>query len=180
LDYFTAACMPWEHKYDFRLKLHKLYRVDRPGENGRLMVASERCRHLFHGTQFESAHGIVCDGFRLPDKAGMFGKGVYFADCPLKSWRYCFSSKQLGDILPKATGIGGLVFICWVDLGTQKEQKKAAPSLTEYKKTWWGWFQGYADKYDSVVGLTKEDGGALLVPEYVHVFNLRSVDKFLQ
>ena len=23
---------------------------------------------------------------------GMFGKGIYFADCPLKSWRYCFPS----------------------------------------------------------------------------------------
>lgn len=24
----------------------------------------------------------------------MFGKGIYFADCPLKSWRYCFQSQD--------------------------------------------------------------------------------------
>ena len=28
---------------------------------------------------------------------GMFGKGIYFADCPLKSWRYCFPSTCLRD-----------------------------------------------------------------------------------
>eukprot|EP00929_Paragymnodinium_shiwhaense_P071104 TRINITY_DN36123_c0_g1_i1.p1 TRINITY_DN36123_c0_g1~~TRINITY_DN36123_c0_g1_i1.p1 ORF type:complete len:293 (+),score=17.18 TRINITY_DN36123_c0_g1_i1:304-1182(+) len=167
LDYFTASCLSWEHKYDFKLRLHRLLRVDRPGEDGRLMQVTERSRRLFHGTKFESARGIVSDGFRLPAVAGMFGKGIYFADCPLKSWRYCFPSAALSISMPKLMKRGGLIFLCWVDLGTQREQKGAQPGLAGYKKTWWGWLRGHADEYDSVVGLPEEQGGALRAPEYV-------------
>lgn len=43
---------------------------------------------FFHGTRRDSASAITCDGFRLPGWHGMFGRGVYFADCPLKSLQY--------------------------------------------------------------------------------------------
>ena len=36
----------------------------------------------------EGVEGIPKTGFRLPAWHGMFGRGVYFADCPLKSLRY--------------------------------------------------------------------------------------------
>jgi len=168
LDYFTASCnLRWKHKYNYRLKLHKLWRVDRPDDDdddGRPMTPSDRGRHLFHGTGTESAQGIVRDGFRLPKTGGMFGKGIYFADCPMKCWSYCCKQLRFGG--------RGLVFLCRVDLGTQCRKKWGDSSLdavvlAEKRKTWWGWAQGYTKKYDSVVGLTEEEGGSLRVPEYI-------------
>lgn len=39
----------------------------------------------FHGTSQSSIDNIVKDGFKLPQKAGMFGKGIYFATNSSKS-----------------------------------------------------------------------------------------------
>lgn len=50
-----------------------------------------RPTQLFHGTAVESVPQIIKNGFRLPKKhahGGMFGKGIYFAETPLKSVRY--------------------------------------------------------------------------------------------
>ncbi len=45
-------------------------------------------KRLFHGTRRESARAIVHGGFCLPPRGGMYGRGIYFADCPLKSLQY--------------------------------------------------------------------------------------------
>eukprot|EP00927_Polykrikos_kofoidii_P060495 TRINITY_DN55458_c0_g1_i1.p1 TRINITY_DN55458_c0_g1~~TRINITY_DN55458_c0_g1_i1.p1 ORF type:complete len:451 (+),score=69.65 TRINITY_DN55458_c0_g1_i1:81-1433(+) len=164
-DCFMASCLPWADKYDFELSVKSLFRVTRPGDP--TLEGAEGVRSLFHGTQWESAKGIVCDGFRLPDKPGMFGKGIYYADCPLKSWRYCFPTKLMSEVMPRLTGHGGLIFMCSVSLGKVREEKAAAPHLVGYRKTLLAWFRGNRDAYDSVVGLTEESGGALRVPEYV-------------
>lgn len=37
---------------------------------------------LFHGTSEEAAHSIAKSDFRMPSSAGLFGKGLYFADVP--------------------------------------------------------------------------------------------------
>merc|ERR1712048_1196420 len=42
----------------------------------------------FHGTGLDSAHQIAKIGFRLPKHAGLYGRGVYFADNPRKSANY--------------------------------------------------------------------------------------------
>lgn len=166
-DFFGAACMPGEGKFDFSLGVANLYRVER-GSSTSAVEGADSIRPLFHGTQWESAKGIICDGFRLPEKGGMFGKGIYFADCPLKSWRYCFASKALSKLVPKTTGRGGLILMCWVNLGVTREERTAAPGLTGYKQWgFWHWWQGGRGAYDSVVGVEEERGGALRMPEYV-------------
>merc|ERR1712032_1560085 len=33
----------------------------------------------YHGTRASGAKGIICDGFKLPNHSGMFGRGLYFA-----------------------------------------------------------------------------------------------------
>lgn len=169
-DFFIASCMSWEHKFNFDLSIKTLYRIDQPDLRKTTSIpgAVSASRRLFHGTQWEGAMGIACDGFRLPTNPGMFGKGIYFADCPLKCWRYCFPSKRMSEQLPKLMGKGGFVFMCWVDLGQTREERDAKPELTGYDRSgWYAWLTGQRDAYDSVVGLTHEDGGALRVPEFI-------------
>lgn len=162
-QFFSEACDQWAHKYDFGLQVARLYRVSSVPSGPSAPAAKD----LFHGTPWEAAKGIVCDGFRMPNNPGMFGKGLYFADCPLKSWRYCFKSFNLSKLLPKTTGRGGLIFMCSVDLGTTREERAADHSLSGYRRGWRAWFSGYKGAYDSVTGVEMERGGALRVPEYV-------------
>jgi len=168
-DFFASSCAPWVSKFDFGLRVKRLYRIDQPIADGTVPPASRPgARRLFHGTQFEGAQGIVCDGFRLPAHAGMFGRGLYFADCPLKCWRYCFPSRHLSEVMPRLTGRGGMIYMCWVDLGTVREEKEARPELTGYSRTpWRAWLTGQRGAYDAVKGVEMERGGALRVPEYV-------------
>eukprot|EP00929_Paragymnodinium_shiwhaense_P048711 TRINITY_DN24593_c0_g1_i1.p1 TRINITY_DN24593_c0_g1~~TRINITY_DN24593_c0_g1_i1.p1 ORF type:complete len:439 (+),score=37.54 TRINITY_DN24593_c0_g1_i1:77-1318(+) len=171
-DFFAASCKTWEHKYDFGLRPYRLYRVDRPGEDARKQKISASGRRLFHGTSFDAARSIVSTGFRLPRAGGMFGKGIYFADCPNKSWQYCFfwgpCMYPLHKYLPRVFHTPGIMFVCWVDLGKQKRKRWATGESAEgYKKTWWSYLVFGTDEYDSVVGLSKEEGGTLRVPEYV-------------
>ena len=71
------------------LLFHGAARRGGAGEGGHADGASVTCpRHRLTGTPIENAHAIVAEGFRLPPHGGMFGRGVYFADCPLKSLRY--------------------------------------------------------------------------------------------
>lgn len=165
-EYFMTNCQPWAHKYDFNLSVSKIYRIDKP--DPWTASSADSSRALFHGTSWEAAMGIVCDGFRLPSHPGMFGKGIYFADCPLKSWRYCFPSQEMANTLPRITGKGGYILMCWVDLGTTRQEKVAKPDLKGYnRKSWWNWITRQRGAYDSVTGLTEEEGGALRVPEYI-------------
>jgi hypothetical protein len=167
-DYFLASCVPWEQKFPFALEVKRIYRVDRPGGPPTKASCGEGVRQLFHGTGWESAKAICCDGFRIPSHAGMFGRGLYFADCPTKCWRYCFPSKQVAQLIPKATGRGGLIFACWVDLGQMREEKEAAKHLDGYdRNSWKAWLTRGRGAYDSVKGVEEEEGGALRVPEYV-------------
>eukprot|EP00415_Alexandrium_ostenfeldii_P004383 UN4383 len=97
----------------------------------------------------------------------MFGKGIYFADCPLKSWQY---THNLGEELVCCRR-GGLILGCLVDLGEQRLEAKANTNLSGYNRQgWWAWFTLQHGAYDSVVGLDHMQGGALRVPEYV-VYN---------
>jgi len=84
----------------------------------------------------------------------MFGKGVYFANCPLKSWQYCF--------------VPGLMLVCNVELGHSRLTHGAWSSINpdrDLKRGWWGRIFGRQD-YDSI---TASDGpiGCVRVPEFV-------------
>jgi len=163
---FEAGCHPWAHKYDFRLEIQRIYRM-RAARHRPVWASSVSARELFHGTPWDSAYGIVSDGFRLPEHPGMFGKGIYFADCPLKSWQY---TQTLGEQL-LCCSRGGLILMCLVDLGEQRREARANVDLKGYDRNgWWAWLTLQHGAYDSVVGLDHMRGGALRVPEYV-VYN---------
>jgi len=186
-DSFLEACATWSHKYDFKLQVLRIYKVNRPeDQTAPPLFPGTGAVQLFHGTSWEAGKAIVCDGYRLPAHAGMFGKGIYFADCPLKSWRYCFPTKQLSKTLPSATGRGGCIIMSWVELGKIREERSARTDLDGSRKRGWrGWFSGDRHAYDSVRGVETEAGGSVRVPEYViynpkqarvaYIFEVKSV-----
>eukprot|EP00427_Karlodinium_veneficum_P025152 CAMPEP_0169119066 /NCGR_PEP_ID=MMETSP1015-20121227/31345_1 /TAXON_ID=342587 /ORGANISM="Karlodinium micrum, Strain CCMP2283" /LENGTH=264 /DNA_ID=CAMNT_0009181895 /DNA_START=24 /DNA_END=818 /DNA_ORIENTATION=+ len=59
---------------------------------------------LFHGTSPPNAKSIVMNGFSLPSKAGMFGKGIYFAKTPLKSVQYARKATPTFGLWNRVTG----------------------------------------------------------------------------
>ena len=96
-EFVAAQCATQASKYRFGMELHDAWRVENSAldasfadfEAAHAAADKERnVRRLFHGSLKDNVHAIHYDGFRLPIHAGMFGKGVYFADCPLKSLQY--------------------------------------------------------------------------------------------
>lgn len=83
---------------DYSLKIRKLWRVRRgPALAQR---EAEACKlgkptPLFHGTSLSRAKTIAKEGFRLPKHSGLYGAGVYFADCPNKSVSYAPESSWM-------------------------------------------------------------------------------------
>jgi len=151
---FEDGCKAWADKYPFSLRLDRVHRKSTsPGALARTADG----KRLFHGTKWENAQGILLDGFRLPSHGGMFGKGIYFADCPLKSWQYTDYS---------ALGPGVMLF-CWVEMGKAKHAKRAMTHLSgPPHRNLFQWLRG-AEKFDSVVGDDHSAGGSLRVPEYI-------------
>jgi len=111
-----------EH-YHFSLEIVRLWRVC-PGhlqrQHRQKSEALGAPMLLFHGTSSDSVKGILRTGFLLPKRSGMFGRGIYFAECPLKSvqfaqapsvktswWQYalcCLSGFALGCSASSASG----------------------------------------------------------------------------
>lgn len=159
VNYFHSCEQSWAHKYDFRLRVMNIYQF------GRSQKFRAGAGLLFHGTTWESALAIVCDGFRLPKHPGMFGKGIYFADCPLKSYQY--TRAGLGECTG-CLGRGGLILMCPVRLGNTRPERAANAGLSGYNRnSLWACLTFQTGAYDSVVGVEAEQGGALRVPEYV-------------
>uniref|UniRef100_A0A3Q0KNY3 Poly [ADP-ribose] polymerase n=1 Tax=Schistosoma mansoni TaxID=6183 RepID=A0A3Q0KNY3_SCHMA len=72
---------------------------------------------LWHGSRLTNWVGILGRGLQIappeaPSTGYMFGKGVYFADC---------SSKSANYIYPTQANNVGLMIVCEVSLGKQKE-----------------------------------------------------------
>jgi len=167
---FQAGCEPHAEKYDFRLEVEAIYRVSHArGANAPAdaLARTPDGRRLFHGTRRPFAHAIVQGGFRLPEKKGMFGKGIYFADCPLKSFQYTDGKTS--------TDHRGILLLNWVELGRQNHQKEANSNLTRPPhRSFMQWVKR-ENKYESVVGDDHHAGGALRVPEYI-VYNAEKVE----
>jgi len=173
-QFFAESCDLRADKYPFRLGIVSLYRTIGPTwepKRGHLFGL------LFHGTSWEGAKGIIANGFQLPDYPGMFGKGIYFADSPLKSWQY--ASREEAIPTPCCPALpccnrGGLILMSLVDMGEQRrEEQQANVQLRGYnRQSLWACLTCQTGAYDSVVGLSEEQGGILRVPEYV-VYNPR-------
>jgi len=96
--------------YHFRIKLLKVWRVWPNQElKSNMQNAAElgKATQLFHGTSPDAIQSILQRGFRLPEGGGMFGRGVYFAKCPLKSAQY---SRK-----PSASSLGKLLLGCFAE-----------------------------------------------------------------
>merc|ERR1712029_447709 len=99
----------------------------------------------------------------------MFGKGIYLAGCPLKSWQYTEGAKEGGTSHTDwaAHPRTGYILMCWVELGRSKHEKKSCSHLTRAPhRTFREWQRG-EDRYTSVVGDDYRAGGVLRVPEFV-------------
>ena len=126
-DWVGAQCETQRGHYGFGMALRDAWRVSNPELDAQLADAQADMgargkpadlRRFFHGTRRDSASAITRDGFRLPAWHGMFGRGVYFADCPLKSLRYT------------GWGVGRkYMLVCDVEMGRSLVQRSARPEI---------------------------------------------------
>eukprot|EP00930_Biecheleria_cincta_P105390 TRINITY_DN98070_c0_g1_i1.p1 TRINITY_DN98070_c0_g1~~TRINITY_DN98070_c0_g1_i1.p1 ORF type:complete len:283 (-),score=36.14 TRINITY_DN98070_c0_g1_i1:172-1020(-) len=135
----------YHERYKIAMTLKRLWRI-RDNETWRELARSAKAQYgsstrLFHGTTPENARRIISSGFQLPAHPGMFGKGVYFAKCPLKSVQYArvhaqtwlswtqklISAFSAADEWPM--GESPVMLVCDVYLGRSQTWRKAAPHL---------------------------------------------------
>lgn len=182
-DLLQERSKPFSKRYNNALRLKRLWkvaRVDRVKEDETKAEQIGKPTKLFHGTSVENALSIVKSGFKLPDQPGMFGRGVYFADCPLKSANFSKDDNtySLWRLFQDRKSFGrkkyGQLLLCDVYLGKSKTLRRAANQFNpaeDLKPSWL--FQqiracGVAriDDYDSV---SAPGGwfGAVNVPEYI-------------
>ena len=84
---------------------------------------------LFHGSITANWINIIKEGLSMPKKAGMFGKGIYFADDPEKSLGYTSIKNSRWANGEDPTGFLGLFY---VRLGKVYKTYKAMSSLNAY------------------------------------------------
>jgi len=171
-----AASLRQKQKYNFGVEVRAAFRVARGGaaearfKTKRATLRQrgkpdDDCR-LYHGTSARSARAIITGGFRLPTHKGMFGAGVYFSDCPLKSLQY--------------VRLGGVMLACDVVLGYSKRMKLAHHELSPSKDLKRGLVPRLfgARSFDSV---TAESGnaGCVRVPEMVVYDPAQAVPRYV-
>lgn len=182
-ELLQARSRPHTSHYGCSLKLTRLWRVSQSEHLRQKRSRAEvlgGATQLFHGTSMGNALKICKSGFQLPQKAGMFGRGVYFADCPLKSANFAPDSSTGSFQYLREYGISGLwkkktgqMLLCDVYLGQSKTLRRACSKLdpsNDLKPS--SWFERIAcalsgsEEYHSVYvpgGLF----GAVNVSEYV-------------
>lgn len=179
-DLLGKACAEQQRSYKFGMALRDAWRVSNPELDAAMAElqsdfrAREKPSHvarLFHGTRRESAKAILDDGFVLPPHAGMFGKGIYFADTPLKSLQYC------------GWGLGWkFMLICDVELGNTLVQRSARPDFAPQEgapiaESNWIPSVFTQPSYDSVSA--PASFGGLRVPEYVVYNTAQAAPRFI-
>jgi len=73
----------------------------------------------FHGTNASAVEAIIKDGFKLPTRAGMYGKGIYFATD---------SSKSANTLYTQGSG---MLLLCEVLLGNVKQVRSSDSTITD-------------------------------------------------
>jgi hypothetical protein len=121
---------------------------------------SDRVTRLYHGTSARAAQAIVQSGFKLPERAGMFGKGIYFADTPLKSLQYS---------QPLSWNNMGVMLVCDVALGNSMVKSEADGNLQAGSQRLQRGLLARLFRQKSFDSVTASHGwlGAVRVPEYV-------------
>lgn len=154
---FGEACSRWHHMYPFSLEVTDVFSISNLVLEASFVESHSRLasredlniRQLYHGTSASAAKAIIHDGFRSPWK--LLGGAISFSETPLKSWQYTAK-----------TG-GCFLLVCDVALGVGQgeAEEPAVCSLENCCRA-----IGRNVKYDSLHGLTEEDGGVLRVPEH--------------
>ena len=134
LELVATTSQEHAQKYDFDVKVVELHRVITAEHRARFDAYCAKLQArgkesnvelLFHGTSADGARSICEGDFRLPTfhrHGGMFGSGVYFANCPLKSMQYCTRHPYLR---------ARTMLLCDVALGrTLQETKQARPRMS--------------------------------------------------
>lgn len=185
-------------KYKFNLRVKKLWRVRMCGslqqQEAEAKLFGEPTQ-LFHGTSMENALKIAKSGFQIPTKKGMFGRGVYFADTPLKSANFAPENLYLIDHVQRFAKKGlqrglydmikgrrevGQMLLCDVYLGRTKTLRRACNNFDPEIDLKGGWFR-------ELVGLGDYNSacapggwfGAVNVPEYIVYQPHQGVPKYL-
>ena len=110
---------------------------------------------LFHGSRNGNILSILINGFMIPPATAghctgrMFSSGIYFASCSTKALNY-----STGFWDGKGDDTNAFILISKVSMGIVEKCKK-------FK------YEGIGEGFDSILGLTAQDGGSLLNEEYV-------------
>lgn len=152
-----------ESHYGYRLRPRRLWRVRQCAALRRHEAEASKLgqpTQLFHGTSEANAQTIAREGFRLPERAGMFGRGVYFADCPLKSANYAreaaglvtflwrWATQSFSEAMKRRSG---QMLLCDVYLGRSMKLRQANNKLSRPEDLNGGWLDNLLGvKYDSV------------------------------
>lgn len=151
VDYVRSQSKGYEQHYRCRMKVSRLWQVrecrllrEYRREAEQLGVPTQ----LFHGSSPQKIALIAKGGFQLPSHAGMFGKGVYFARCPLKSANYAREDSWGPFLWRVVTGDkwferkGGQVLVCDVYLGNTKTLRRSANGFDPVMDLKAGWLRG--------------------------------------
>lgn len=165
LKRFGNDCQAAHSMYDFELEVVRAFELSNPRLEQRFHLVQDRLHsedphlmQLYHGTSWEHARDIIASGFKLPKHNGMFGKGIYFAGTPLKSWRYSNTSTHSTQFM----------LVCDVALGCAAERKEAGPPPSKRQLLNAVRCQRiHFPEFDSVTGLSHDQGGVLRVQEHV-------------
>lgn len=213
---FDQGVADWKHHYMFRLRILNVYALHNEGlaqKHAEALAAmgaeNGGVRWLYHGTSEANARMIAASGFKLPTSQGMFGKGVYFADTPLKSWQYA-RGKSWNSLNARGRTVGYLL-VCAVALGRPKEMRRASSSLDPKKgdlmpkapeldwrlrmsmnlagaSTLISAYRALMPRvlratgvpeFDSVEAIPRSSGGAVIVPEFVIYHPERALPVYL-
>lgn len=178
---FEAAVRDKQNRYRaLGIRLKAAYRVvnaslDEDFEAKRAVLGrlgkSDSVSRLYHGTRAQSAKSIIKNGFRLPQHAGMFGKGIYFADTPLKSLQYTRSSFWGTRVILACDVVLGNTMV------THKPAKHLQAGSSGFERAWLLQLLGQKS-FDSV---TAASGwfSAVRVPEYVVYNTAQTVPRYV-
>jgi len=177
--------------YKFRIEVKKIWMIPM---NGTLKSYEEQAQKigeatpLFHGTSVSNAANIIKNGFQLPRQhkhGGMFGKGIYFAECPLKSVHYtkppgCYS--RICSWFNNTPNSGHRqMLLCDVYLGRSKSvwftaRPKLNPAV-DLKADWLTSMLGYDDFQSVVAG--ESMFSPVKVTEYIIYNPCQAIPKYL-
>jgi hypothetical protein len=164
---FNAACTSLPGRTE-RLEVEDVFEIMSEFDG-----TKEATRCLYHGSSWTGGFKISQNGFRLPEHPGMFGKAVYFASSPLKSFRYCRTEKEIANGSYDLS-VPRCIIAAEVALGRCMDVHRPVPEASlETLRALDG------TMYDSLHGLICEDGGVLLREEFTVYDPARAVPRFI-